>query len=433
MTAILGQMSILERKPRALDGAPEWFNESREAGWKQFLELPMPSRKHEQWRFASLKELDFAEVGIPPISKADGHHGAVGMEVRSARFGFVNDTLVEEESNLPEGVICLPLDRALAEHSDLVREHFMKQEATLGSAKFAALHRANVANGMFIYVPKGVVVEAPIEVFHWLEGEDIVSFPHSLVVAGENSQVTVVDYFQSDSKAKGSWAIAVNDLVAEQGAQLTYLALQDLCEEARMIQVNNTLVGKDATAKAFVLNTGAAWARQESLSKLGGSGSHSDMLSVSIGRDGQEYDQRTFQHHASPYSYSDLLYKNTLYDKSRTVFSGVILVDEEAHYTDAYQTCRNLMMSGDAEANSMPGLEINADQVKCSHGSTSSSIDESELFYLKARGISPREARQLIAQGFSVEAISRLKNAALERLVLSFAAREFDRIVESVS
>ena len=177
---------------------------------------------------------------------------------------------------------------------------------------------------------------------------------------------------------------------------------------------------------------GAAWARQEFLSRLEGENSHSDMLSVSIARDEQEYDQRTFQHHASARSYSDLLYKNTLYDESRTIFSGLILVDEEAHQTDAYQTCRNLLMSEAAEANSMPGLEINADQVKCSHGSTSAMIDDDEIFYLRARGIKPHVARQLVAQGFSVESISRLRNEALEELVLSFAAREFHRISERV-
>jgi Fe-S cluster assembly protein SufD len=429
MTVLLESMSVLEKQPEALAGVPEWFNESRAEGWRQFMELPMPARKNEQWRFASLGNLQFEGVMVPPEAKSEGHYGANGLEVRAARFGFVNDTLVESESKVPEGVICMPLRQALEEHSELVREHFMRQETTLGSAKFSALHRANVSTGMFIHVPAGVVVEDPIEVFHWLEGENVVAFPHTLVVVGENAKVSVVDYFQSDSKAKGSWAIAVNDLVAAEGAQLTYLALQDLCEEARMIQVNNTVVGKDATAKAFILNAGASWARQESLSRLAGTGSHSDMLSVSIGREGQEYDQRTFQHHASPHSYSDLLYKNTLYDKSRTVFSGVILVDKGAHYTDAYQTCRNLMMSGEAEANSMPGLEINADQVKCSHGSTSSSIADGELFYLEARGIPPREARQLIAQGFSVEVISRLANEALEALVLSFASREFDRLV----
>ena len=432
MEAILQRVSVLEQAPAELDGMPAWFNDSRKVGWKRFQALPMPSRRDEQWRFASLGQLSFEGVHLPQPKPPAGHRGAAGLEERAARFGFINDSLNEEEGHLPPGVICLPLARALVEHAGLVERYFMRSEATLGSAKFAALHQAHVTSGMFIYVPDHVRISKPIEVFHWLSGDHIITFPHTLIVTGINARVTVVDYFQSDTTARDSWTIAMNDLVAGPGSRLTYLALQDLCDQARMIQVNNTTVARDAVSKAFILNAGAAWARQESLSRLEGENSHSDMLSVSVARDEQEYDQRTFQHHLSPHSYSDLLYKNTLYEESRTVFSGLILVDKEAHYTDAYQTCRNLLMSESAEANSMPGLEINADQVKCSHGSTSSNIDDDEIFYLCARGIKPHLARQLVAQGFSVEAIARLGNDALEALVVSFAAREFDRISERV-
>ncbi len=152
------------------------------------------------------------------------------------------------------------------------------------------------------------------------------------------------------------------------------------------------------------------------------------MLSVSIPAREQEYDQRTFQHHVSEGAYSDLLYKNSLYDNSKTIFSGLIFVDEGAHHTDAYQTCRNLMMSDTCEANSMPGLEINADQVKCSHGSTSSQIHDEELFYLRARGIDSTSARQLIARGFSVEVVERLNHEATEELVLRFIDDKFAHI-----
>ena len=152
------------------------------------------------------------------------------------------------------------------------------------------------------------------------------------------------------------------------------------------------------------------------------------MLAVSIPARAQEYDQRTFQHHVSAGAFSDLLYKNSLYDYATTVFSGLIFVDEGAHHTDAYQTCRNLLMSDTCEANSMPGLEINADQVKCSHGSTSSQISEEEIFYLRARGIDPIAARQLIARGFSVEVVERLGNPALEALVIRFIDDKFAHI-----
>jgi Fe-S cluster assembly protein SufD len=144
------------------------------------------------------------------------------------------------------------------------------------------------------------------------------------------------------------------------------------------------------------------------------------MRAVSIPAREQEYDQRTFQHHVSPGACSDLLFKNSLYDHAKPMFSGLIFVDEGAHHTDAYQTCRNLLMSDTSEANSMPGLEINADQVKCSHGSTSSQISDDEIFYLRARGIDPSRARQLIALGFSIEAFERLGHADLETFLLTF-------------
>src|SRR5690606_18198024 len=192
-------------------------------------------------------------------------------------------------------------------------------------------------------------------------------------------------------------AIAFNDLCAGQASQLDYVAIQAFNEVTRVIQINETSTARDASAKGFILNIGASWARNECLSRLEGSGSRSDMLSVSVPAREQVYDQRTFQHHVSEGAYSDLLYKNSLYDNSKTIFSGLIFVDKDAHHTDAYQTCRNLLMSDTCETNPMPGLEITADQEKCSHGSTSSQIHDDEIFYHRARGIDPIRARQLIA------------------------------------
>src|SRR5690606_14281860 len=223
-------------------------------------------------------------------------------------------------------------------------------------------------------------------------------------------------------------AIAFNDLCAGQASQLDYVAIQAFNEVTRVIQINETSTARDASAKGFILNTGASWARNESLSRLEGPGSRSEMLSVSIPSHEQEYDQRTFQHHVSEGAYSDLLYKNSLYDRTRTVFSGLIFVDEDAHHTDAYQTCRNLLMSDDAEANSMPGLEINADQVKCSHGSTSAQISDEEIFYLRARAIDRVRARQLIARGCSVEVVERLPDAAVAELVLRCIADQLPHV-----
>lgn len=421
--------SFLETAPATPAYLPAWFAARQQSAWSRFLAIPAPKRGDETWRFSTIKQLDFSGFQKTPVTGANELIArSTGLAAPAAKLIFVNDELVHVESHLPEGVICLPLAEALVSHSDLVQAHFMKQETRLGSAKFAALHEASLTNGLFVHVPDKLEVAGTIEVHHWISGADTVIFPHTLIVTGTSSKVRVVDIFRSADDAQPGLAIAFNDLSAGPNSKLDYIAIQAFNEFTRVIQINETAAFRDASTTGFILNTGAAWARNESLSRLEGPGSRSDMLSVSIASDEQEYDQRTFQHHVSEGAYSDLLYKNSLYDEARTIFSGLIFVDKDAHHTDAYQTCRNLLMSDTCEANSMPGLEINADQVKCSHGSTSSQISDEEIFYLRARGIDPVNARQLIARGFSVDVVERLKDDAVEALVLEFIDAKFGRI-----
>lgn len=415
--------------PQTSAAFPAWFAARQQQAWERFMAMPAPKRGDEPWRFSNLKQLDFGGFRIAEPAAADALIArSTGLETTAAKLVFVNDVLVHSESNLPEGVICLPMAEALVSHGDLVAQHFMKQETRLGSAKYAALHEASVRNGLFVHVGDDVRIDAAIEVHHWISGANTVIFPHTLVVTGKGAKVRVIDLFRSENDIDPGLAIAFNDLSAGPISQLDYVAIQAFNEVTRVIQINETSVARDASTKGFILNTGASWARNESLSRLEGSGSRSDMLSVSVPAREQEYDQRTFQHHIAPGAYSDLLYKNSLYDQSKTIFSGLIFVDEGAHHTDAYQTCRNLLMSDHCEANSMPGLEINADQVKCSHGSTSSQIHDDEIFYLRARGIDPISARQLIARGFSVECVGRLEDDATEALVLGFIDDKFAHI-----
>jgi Fe-S cluster assembly protein SufD len=423
--------SLLDSPPETPAYLPAWFAARQQAAWQRFLDTPVPKRGVETWRFSSIKQLDFSSFHKAPAATVNELIArSNGLEAPAAKLVFVNDELVHVESHLPEGVICLPLAEALVSHSDLVQAHFMKQETRLGSAKFAALHEANLTNGLFVHISDNIEVSDTIEVHHWITGENTVVFPHTLIVTGKSSKVRVVDIFRSADDSQAGLAIAFNDLSAGPNSQLDYIAIQAFNEKTRVIQINETAAARDASTTGFILNTGASWARNESLSRLEGPGSRSDMLSVSIPSHQQEYDQRTFQHHVSEGAYSDLLYKNSLYDDSRTIFSGLIFVDEGAHHTDAYQTCRNLLMSDTCEANSMPGLEINADQVKCSHGSTSSQISDEEIFYLRARGIDSVNARQLIARGFSVDVVERLKNEPVEELVLKFIDAKFAHIAD---
>lgn len=401
---------------------PAWYRDLRAECWHQFLETPGPVRTDETWRFANLKQVQFGALRIAePVAEA----GTVvddsrerGLRMVAARFVFVNNRLaLAEPLALPREVICLPLAEALAKHGDLVREHFMQEPALLGGGKFAALHGASTLSGLFIHVPDHVTVEDPIEVSHWAGGEGSAIFPHLLVVAGAGASVSVVERHRSLNPADATLTVGMADLAPDRGGRVQYVCVQNLNDRSRQVQLNGTRVGRDAKALSAFVNLGGRWVRNESISRLTAPGADSEMLSASLADGDQEYDQRTLQLHEAQHTRSDLLYKNALYDRSRTIFAGLIRVCPGAHFTDAYQKCRNLLGSEEAEANSMPGLEIDADQVKCSHGSTSGQISEEEIFYLKARGIPPRRARQMISQGFLAGATERLEGAELREAI----------------
>ncbi len=429
--------NVFSDLPAFDESLPEWFVDLQRSEWDRFGKLPLPTRKDESWRFANLKQLDFGGLvrGVEPGARviADVKDRSRMLEAPAAKWIFANGHLIEGTGLSGEwrnkGVVCLPFTDALTEHGDLVREHFMKKELELGSEKFAAWHAALVSSGVFVHVPKNVALDAPIEVYHWLEGEGSAEFPHTLVVAEANSRVTVVDNYRSANQEDVGFACCVADLIAMDGAKLTYVCAQEWNENSKYIQLSSTTVGRDANVMSCLMNLGAAWGRTESVSHLEGEGANSDMLSISVPHEKQEIDQRTLQLHKKPHTTSDLLYKNALYDQARTIFAGMIVVDDGAHFTDAYQKCRNLLLSDEAEANSMPGLEINADQVKCSHGATAGPITDEELFYLRARGIEAVAARQLVTFGFIHEVIERLGDEALEEALTVRLEKKFAGLV----
>jgi Fe-S cluster assembly protein SufD len=262
-------------------------------------------------------------------------------------------------------------------------------------------------------VPKNVAIDLRIEAFHWLDGVGGSIFPHTLVIGAENSKVTLVDYFQSTDSETAGFACGVNDLWLGTGSKVTYVCAQNWSKKTLGVQMNATVVGRDAAATALTLNLGGSYIRSESVSHLRGTGGRSDMLAVSVAADKQEIDQRTLQIHEVPNTASDLLYKNSLDDQSKTIFAGLLRVAPGAHFTDAYQKVRNLLLSDEAEANSAPGLEIEADDVRCTHGATSGQIDAEELFYLLSRGITQKAAQRLIVFGFLNEVLGRLPDASI--------------------
>ena len=404
-----------------LNDSPAWLQALRSSAWQRFDALPMPQRTDETWRFSNVRGLDLSAYCAPQPLAAEAGDDLVarsrGLDQVSGRMVFGNDQLLSQEAfsgQLREkGVLWLPLEEAFEQHPDLVRKHFMREDAILGSQKFAALHQSQVRAGTFLYVPRGVELSLPLETFHWMTGQAGACFPHTLIVAEERSKVTLVEYLQSADPASEGFACGVSDLWLGAGAQVTYVCVQDWSAKARSFQVNSTVVGRDARAVALSLQLGSAAVRSESVSHLRGEGGRSEMLSLALTLGRQELDQRTFQIHEVPHTSSDLLYKVALDDVSRSVFSGVIRVNPGAHQTDAYQKVRNLLLSDEAEANSAPGLEIEADDVRCTHGATTGQIDEEELFYLLSRGIPKKEAQKLFVDGFLQEVIARLGHDAL--------------------
>jgi Fe-S cluster assembly protein SufD len=414
---------------------PDWFRDQQRAAWKQFESLPRPTRKDQAWRFANVDLLDLTPFKfggtLSDHDRAEILDQSRGLNEVAGRLIFAGDELVHRDVISDQlrqrGVIFQPLERAMVEHTDLFRKHFMSQPATLGSAKFAALHQALVSSGTFLYVPRGVEIELPIEIFHWLDRENAAVFPHLLLVTDELAKVTVIEHFRSANRQSPGFACGVNDLIAGPGAKVTYVCAQNWGDNVLALQINSTKVEHEASVKSLNLHLGSRYSRFESLSLLTGEGARSDLLAVSIADGIQEFDARTLQDHASPHTTSDLLYKNALNDRARNIFGGLIRVEPHAHFTDAYQKVRNLLLSDDAEANSMPGLEILADNVKCSHGATSGQIDADEMFYLQARGIPPAIARQLLVSGFLNEVIKRIEERVLADHLRKLIEEKFAR------
>ncbi len=447
VTAVLDQemevaLPLQEKSaPKILAGSPAgrnahlpaWFRDLQRGAWAEFLAQPMPGRKDQPWRFSSVNALDLNNYVFPgkleETERAEILERSVCLTEVSARLVFADDQLLERDTISKElqqsGVIFQPIERALVEHEALFRKHFLSEPTTLGSSKFAALHAAAVVSGVFLYIPKGVQIETPIEIFHWLHGGQAAVFPHLLLVAEELSSVTVFEHFRSTGRARPGFACGVNDLIARPGAKVTYVCEQNWSREVVSLQLNATTVERDASALSLNVHLGGAYSRFESQSRLTGEEARSDLLAVAVADGKQEFDARTLQDHMAPHTNSDLLYKNALSDQSRTIFGGLIRVEPHAHFTDAYQKVRNLLLSDDAEADSMPGLEILADNVKCSHGATSGQIDEDEYFYLLTRGLTPKTAHHLLVSGFLNEVVRRLPHRAIAEKVHELIEAKF--------
>jgi Fe-S cluster assembly protein SufD len=408
-------------------GLPSWWLEAKKSAWDQFLALPMPKRNDERWRFSNVAALDLDWLKLP--APATTSPLSIPSFPHAAELSFSNGELTGS-TELPKalsdrGVIFCSFRDALLKHGDLVKRFFQKHSAELGSEKFVALNTAFTNSGAFLYVPKGVEIAEPFSVQHTVSGADGAVFPHTIVALEDHAKATLAEFFLSPDAGARQFASGVNDLYAAPGAQLTYIGAQHWSDQTLSFQSNSIIADRDARVVSLNLHLGGKQARHESHSRLQGPGAHSEMLALTVAQREQEFDQRTLQTHKAPNTSSNLLYKNVLMDKAKTIFSGLIIVEADAQKTDAYQSNRNLMLSDEAEANSLPGLEIQANDVRCTHGATTGQIEPEQEFYLLSRGIKPDQAHELLVFGFFEEVLSKLENEPLHDALRTFIESKF--------
>ncbi len=408
---------------------PAWWLDRKRAAYARFAALPMPQRTDEGWRFSNLATLTLDGFNLPPAIRLDQMaHRELGV-AGAGYLVLANNRLVArqviDDAAVKSGIIFDSLQHALLHHGDLVKAHLLAQPSKQGSDKFAALHEAFLEDGAFIHVPKGVEASLPVCVFHYASGPGAAVFPHTLVIAEDKAKITIADFFRSEKAGETQFACGGHDLYAGHGASVTYIAMQDWSRATLSFQFNATVVRRDAKVLSLNLHAGARQARHESFSQLSAPGAHSEMLALTVAHGAQEFDQRTLQIHQAPNTSSNLLYKNALLDQAKTIFSGLIVVDPDAQKTDAYQSNRNLMLSDEAEANSLPGLEIQANDVRCTHGATSARIDAGQEFYLESRGIRPAQAQELLVFGFFEEVLGQIEHPELHDLLTDIIREKF--------
>ena len=419
----------------SMPDGPCWFRERKDQAWETFVSIPMPDRKDEAWRFSRTRALSLEGYRFEPHpSPSSDDFGALLTAPRfvddfAGRLIFADDHEIGRSAMTDElrarGVIFTSLKEALRRHDHKIQEHLLAHLPELGSQKFEALHTAFLSNGTFLYVPRGVEIALPFVVRHWATDDGSAVFPHTIVVTEENTRVNLVEIFSSADSATRHFVCGAASIIAGKGSQVSYNAVQDWNLNTLSFHLNSVLAGQDSNVKTVMLNLGSYMSRNEQHTRIVGAGSSVENYSLSVATGSQQFDQRTLQTHSAPNARSDLLYKNALLDDARTVFSGLIRVDPNAQQTDAYQTNRNLLLSESAEANSLPGLEILADDVKCSHGATTGRLDPEHLFYLQTRGIPKRLAQQLMFFGFFEEIVGKLENEKLREKLRQLIQRKF--------
>jgi Fe-S cluster assembly protein SufD len=422
---------------------PDWMKEKRQVAWSIFEEMPMPTTSDEDWRRTDFRALKwdqlrlFVDSSVAPVSQlADlpEHLRAALDEGREAagRLALVNGKVVYRElaEGLSEqGVIFTDLSTAVRDYPDLVQKYFMTECVAPSDGKFAALNGAFWQGGAFIYVPKEIEIEEPLQVVIALEGEGTAICPHTLIVTERFANVTYIEETVSLRDASLSWkGQALNngivEIIAGDGAQVRYVEIQRWGDNVFNFNTKRAVHRPDSLVVWETGQLGGRLTKTYVDSILKGNGSSAELNGVYFMSDKQHVDLDTLTHHIGLSTGGDLLLKGALRDKARAVFQGMIKIDPSGQQTNSYLKNENLLLSDGARADSIPSLEIDANDVRASHGATVSRIDEEYIFYLQSRGIPRSTAVRMIVEGFFSSIFDRMSQERVrEKLAAAVSAK----------
>jgi Fe-S cluster assembly protein SufD len=369
---------------------PTWLAERRKASAAAFEKLPLPTRQDEDYRRSDLRRLDL---------KAYTPDGAAPPELSAA----------------PEGVIISTLAEAAERHPDLVRPYLEDDRVGADEDKWSAMNGANWKHGVFVYVPEGVEVSVPLHATWTHPGGNAAMFPRTLIVAEPWSNVTVVDDMQGGGD--GGFAAPVVDVVAREGAAVRYYHLQNWSPQVWNFARERLFAKRDASIHLLQVALGSRFTKAYIHAHLDEPGVNAELVGLTFIGGKQHVDHSTLQNHRSGQTLSDLLFKCAMLEEARSVYGGLIAIHPNAQRSDAYQNNRNLLLSPNARADSLPMLEIMANDVRCTHGSTTRSVDEEEVFYLQSRGLPRAQAERMLVEGFFADVLDKIPLADIrERL-----------------
>lgn len=386
---------------------PDWMKAFRLEAFDVYENTPLPTTDEEPWRRTTLRRFPLdkltpslngdaaTETTVPAHLSAQLTEDAAGGELLQID-GVTTNYAISNELKA-QGVIFCDMHTAVTEHPELVKKHFMSVVPT-SDGKFAAMHGAFWRGGTFLYVPKNVKAVAPLHSALWsVNGK---TFTHTLVVVERFAEVIFVDEYGSAAGKDDALHNGVIELSVGEGANLTYVSLQDFSTNMWQFTHERGRVAKDAKLHWVSSMMGTRLTKAFQTVELDGQGAYAEMSGLFFTHGRQHFDLDTQQNHNSADTVSNLLYKGALRDKSRSVWQGMIKALPDAQRIDGFQANRNLVLDRQARADSIPGLEIEADDVACTHASTVGKLEEQEMFYLQSRGIDPETAKQMLVQGF---------------------------------